>query len=104
MNRFSINTKRYRYEAATMLATVTFLGFGTPFIYMGEEIRMTNTDFNTMDDLKDPVSHFVYDLMRSYGTPKGLAFSFIKYGARDHARVPMQWDDSVKRQSPALCR
>ena len=48
-----------------------------------------------MDDLKDPVSHFVYDLMRSYGIPKGLAFSFIKYGARDHARVPMQWDDSV---------
>ena len=95
VNRFSINTKRYRYEAATMLATVTFLGFGTPFIYMGEEIGMTNTDFNTMDDLKDPVSHFVYDLMRSYGIPKGLAFSFIKYGARDHARVPMQWDDSV---------
>ena len=56
---------------------------------------MTNCDFGSMDDLKDPVSHFVFDLMHSYGMPKALAFSFIKYGARDHARVPMQWDGGV---------
>jgi len=95
VNRFSIDTKHYRYEAATFLATVTYLGFGTPFIYMGQEIGMTNADFRNIDDMKDPVSHFVYDLMTSYGMPKKLAFFFIKYGARDHARVPMQWDDSV---------
>ncbi len=92
------------------------------------ENGMTNCDFRSMDDLKDPVSHFVYDLLYSdaqidgilhclpaviCGTikypfrifdrssicscriPRKLAFSFIKYGARDHARVPMQWDDSV---------
>ena len=95
VNRFSIDAKHYRYEAATMLATITFMGFGIPFIYMGQEIDMTNCDFRSMDDLKDPVSHFVYDLMCSYKMPKKLAFSFIKYGARDHARVPMQWDDTV---------
>ncbi len=93
--RFGINWKKYRYEAATCLAAVTFLGFGTPFIYMGEEVGLTDTDFKSMDQLKDPVSHFVYDLMTGYGMPKKLAFSFIKYGARDHARVPMQWDGSV---------
>ena len=95
VSRFSIDTKHYRYEAATMLAAVTYMGFGTPFIYMGQEIGMTNCDFRNMDELKDPVSHFVYDLMTGYGMPKKLAFSFIRYGARDHARVPMAWDDSV---------
>ncbi len=95
VNRFDLDTKHYRYEAATMLATVTYMGFGIPFIYMGQEIGMTNCDFRSMDELKDPVSHFVYDLMRSYRIPPQLAFRFIKYGARDHSRIPMQWDDSV---------
>ena len=95
VSRFGIDDRKYRYEAATMLATITYMGFGTPFIYMGQEAGLTNTDFRSMDELKDPVSHFVYDLMKGYGLPAKLAFSFIKYGARDHARVPMQWDDSV---------
>ncbi len=95
LSRFSIDAKKYRYEAATMLAVITYMGFGTPFIYMGQEAGLLNTDFRNMDELKDPVSHFVYDLMRSYGIPGFAAFPCIKYGARDHARVPMQWDDSV---------
>ena len=95
VSRFSIDTKNYRYEAATFLATITYMGFGTPFIYMGQEIGMTNCEFNDINEMKDPVSHFVYDLMTSYHMPKSLAFRFIKYGARDHARVPMQWDGTV---------
>ncbi|MBQ9823552.1 MAG: alpha-glucosidase [Solobacterium sp.] len=95
VSRFSINTKKYRCEAATMLAAVTYMGFGTPFIYQGQEIGMVNCPFRSMDEMKDPVSHFVYDLMVSYGMPKAAAFRFIRYGARDHARVPMAWDDSV---------
>ncbi len=95
VSRFGIDTKRYRYEAATMLATITYMGFGIPFIYMGQEIGMTGCDFRNIDEMKDPVSRFVYDLMCSYGMPKSLAFRFIKYGARDHARVPMQWNSSV---------
>ena len=93
VSRFGIDTKRYRYEAATFLALITFLGWGTPFIYQGEEIGMTNADFRSMDELKDPVSHFVYDLMtKTVHLPRGLAFRLIRYGARDHARTPMQWD------------
>lgn len=95
VSRFSIDVKKYRYEAATMLAAVMYMGFGTPFIYMGQEAGLTNCDFNSIDEMKDPVSHFVYDLMSGYGMPKPLAFRFIKYGARDHSRVPMAWDDSI---------
>ena len=94
VSRFGLDPK-YRYEAATMLATITFMGFGTPFIYMGEEIGMTNNNFYDIKEMKDPVSHFIYDLLTKYHMPKKLAFSFVKYGARDHARIPMQWDDTV---------
>ena len=95
VSRFGIDTRNYRYEAATMLATITYMGFGIPYIYMGQEIGMTNCPFDDIDEMKDPVSHFVYELMSGYGMPKKLAFSFFKYGARDHARVPMAWNDSV---------
>ena len=95
VNRFSINAVKYRYEAATMLAAVTYMGFGTPFIYMGQEAGLVNCDFKSIDEMMDPVSHFVYDLMTTYGMPKWLAFRFIKYGARDHSRVPIAWNDST---------
>ena len=95
INRFGIDAEKYRYEAATMLATITFMGFGTPYIYMGEEAGLPNCDFNNIEEMKDPVSHFIYDLLSGYGMPKTLAFRLIKYGARDHSRVPMQWNNSV---------
>lgn len=57
---------------------------------------MTNADFRSIDEMKDPVSHFVYDMMtQQIRLPKALAFRMIRYGARDHARTPMQWDDTV---------
>lgn len=94
--RFGINTEKYRFEAATFLALVTFMGWGTPFIYQGEEIGLTNTDFRSMEELKDPVSRFVYDMMtEKLHIPSRAAFGLIRRGARDHARTPMQWDGSV---------
>ena len=93
--RFGIDTKKYRYEASTFLAAVTFMGFGIPFIYQGEEIGMTNADFHSVCEMKDPVSHFVFNLLRKYNVPRNLAFRLVNNGARDHARVPMQWDNSV---------
>ncbi len=96
VSRFGIHTRRYRFEAATMLATAAFLGWGTPFIYQGEELGLTNTRFRRMDEMRDPVSRFVFDTMtKDFHLPKALAFPMIRYGARDHARTPMQWDDTA---------
>ncbi len=95
VSRFGIPA-RYRYEAATLLAAITFLGWGTPFIYQGEELGMTNADFRSLDEMRDPVSHFVFDTMtKQFHMPAGIARRFICCGARDHARTPMQWDDTV---------
>ena len=94
-SRFNINTCKYHYEASTFLPTVTFLGFGTPFIYMGEEFGMTNVDFKALDELKDPVSGFISKLLMSCGVPEKLALHFMNFGARDHARVPMQWNKGI---------
>lgn len=108
VSRFGIDTKKYRYEAATFLAAITFLGFGTPFIFQGEEIGMTNADFKSIDELKDPVSHFVYGMMRKFAFPEKIAFNCIKYGARDNSRTPMQWNSKAnggfnKGKAPWQC-
>ena len=95
VSRFGINTKKYRYEAATFLALVTFMGWGTPFIYQGEEIGMTNSVFKSLDEMKDPVTHFVYDMMIKLHVPAPIAKRMIMFGARDHARTPMQWNSTV---------
>ncbi len=95
VSRFGLDSQRYRYEAASMLATLTYMGFGIPFIYQGQEAGLKNSRFNSLEEMRDPVSHFVHDLMHSYGMPKKLARFFIQYGARDHARVPMAWNGSV---------
>ena len=95
VSRFGINDKKYRYEAATFLPVITYFGWGTPFIYQGQEIGMTNAKFRNIRQLKDPVSHFVYDTMTEMHIPARAAEKMIISGARDHARTPMHWDSSV---------
>ena len=95
VSRFGINTRRFRYEAATFLPMITYFGWGTPFIYQGQEIGMTNSKFGSLDEMKDPVTKFVYDTMTAMKIPHRAALKLIMGGARDHARTPMQWSDGV---------
>ena len=69
---------------------------GTPYIYQGEEIGMTNVDFTSIHQYKDIESLNQYDdFVNKIGMDKEEAFARIKRSSRDNARTPMQWSDDV---------
>lgn len=82
----------YRVESAKMLATCLHLMPGTPFIYQGEELGMTNAGFEHLDDYRDIESINAYhDLVEVRGLDKATAMTYLKKISRDNARTPMQW-------------
>jgi oligo-1,6-glucosidase len=85
----------YRVESAKMLAAVLHLHRGTPYIYQGEELGMTNAPFVTTEDLRDIQSvNFVREALERGESIEEL-IEGIAAGGRDNARTPMQWDDSA---------
>lgn len=93
VSRFG-NDQEYRYEAATMLATLIHTWPGTPFIYQGEEIGMANVDFPSIDDYNEKYTVGKYYTMVEAGRDPKEALDSLKMMSRDNARTPMQWDDS----------
>jgi oligo-1,6-glucosidase len=86
---------RYRRESATMLATFLHMLQGTPYIYQGEEIGMTNVAFPSIVDYRDIETLNMYrELMDEHGLDADAALAIIHPASRDNARTPMQWDDS----------
>lgn len=92
-NRFG-DVENFPYETATMLAQTIHMMRGTPYIYQGEEIGMTDPDFKSIDDYKDIESHNAYKKLLESGKSEAEAFNIIKKKSRDNSRTPMQWDDS----------
>ncbi|WP_413727289.1 alpha,alpha-phosphotrehalase [Sodalis sp. RH19] len=85
---------RYRVESAKMLATVLHGMAGTPYIYQGEEIGMTNVRFAAIADYRDIETLNMYrDRLAAGYRPQGL-MAAIYAKSRDNARTPMQWDTS----------
>lgn len=80
----------YRKKSACMLATSYFFLRGTPYIYQGQEIGMTNTKFE-IDDYKDIMSVNILKAVKKYGL-RPLAHRILLRMARDHARTPFQWN------------
>ncbi|WP_237479525.1 alpha-glucosidase [Lichenibacterium dinghuense] len=86
---------RYRREGATMLATALHLLKGTPFVYQGEEIGMTNAPFAALSDYRDLESIAAFsELTENQGFSVAEALEKIAFRSRDNARTPMQWDAS----------
>ena len=85
---------RYRQQSAKMLALFELTLRGTPFIYQGQEIGMTNFDFQNIETLNDVVSHGMDKLMKKIHIPRSIRWKWTKASSRDNARTPMQWDDS----------
>lgn len=92
-NRFG-DVENFPYETATMLAQTIHMMRGTPYIYQGEEIGMTDPDFKSIDDYKDIESHNAYKKLLESGKSEEEALNIIKKKSRDNSRTPMQWDDS----------
>jgi glycosidase len=79
------------YESATMLATLFMLLRGTPFIYQGQEIGMTNCHMDSVDEYDDLSTHDQYARARAANMTHEEAMAVIFYRSRDHARTPFQW-------------
>ncbi len=93
VSRFG-NDKEYRTESAKMLATMLHGMKGTPYIYQGEELGMTNAPIRKFEDLADIESINTYKELKAKGWPEEKLIEAIQAKARDNARTPMQWDAS----------
>lgn len=84
----------YHQESAKAIATLYFLMQGTPFIYQGQEIGMTNVKFPSITDYDDVRMRNFYHYEREAGRPEDEIMEIIWQTSRDNSRTPMQWDDS----------
>lgn len=89
------NDAEYHDQSAKALATLLLTLRGTPFLYEGEEIGMTNFDFPDMEKVRDVESINIWNMGKRLHLPYGLRWRMIKTKSRDNARTPMQWDDSI---------
>ena len=85
----------YPYQTQTLLATVTHLLRGTPYIYQGEEIAMTNPGYQELAQYNDVETHNNYQIMREKGYSHEKAMTIIQAKSRDNSRTPMQWDGTA---------
>lgn len=83
----------YRTRSAQMLAAYYFLMRGTPFIYQGQEIGMTNCPFETIDEYDDIQSRQLYREGLVEGRSEREMLEYLGKRSRDHGRTPMQWSD-----------
>ena len=96
VSRFGNDSDQYREISAKMLATCVHMMQGTPYVYQGEELGMTNCPFNKLENLRDLESINAYHELTEQGKiSEEDMIAAINYKGRDNARTPMQWDDSA---------
>ena len=96
VSRFGNDAPEYREVSAKMLVTCLHMMQGTPYVYQGEELGMTNCPFPTLEDLRDIESINAFHELTEAGkvSPEDM-MRYIRLRGRDNARTPMQWDDSA---------
>lgn len=95
VSRFG-NDGKYRVQSAKMLATLLHTLKGTPYIYQGEEIGMTNVKFSGLEDYKDiEILNMYREKVTEGGEDHDTILQAIHAKGRDNARTPMQWDASA---------
>ena len=83
---------RYWKESAKMLGMATHFMRGTPYIYQGEELGMTNAHFTSIDQYRDVESLNYYRILQEQGHTPAQALEILAARSRDNGRTPMQWD------------
>ena len=82
----------YRDELSKLLCVMQMTFKGTPFVFQGQEIGMSNSEFRMMDDFRDVESLNLFNELRAKGKTPHEAYRTVWAGSRDHARTPMQWN------------
>lgn len=90
VSRFG-NTDEYWRESAKMLGTVVHCLRGTPYVYQGEEIGMTNAGYTDINQYRDVESLNHFQILQDKGISKENAHAILQVHSRDNARTPMQW-------------
>jgi len=95
VSRFG-DEEAYRYESATLLATLLLTLRGTPFLFQGDEIGMSNYPFDSLEEMADAQTLGNVETAIEEGRIEGFeeVKDLVRYRSRDNARTPMQWDDS----------
>ncbi|WP_315074880.1 alpha,alpha-phosphotrehalase [uncultured Clostridium sp.] len=88
------NDGKYHRESAKMLATMIHLLRGTPYVYQGEEIGMTNAYFTDINQYVDVESLNYFKILKEQGIDEAEIYKVLQERSRDNARTPMQWDAS----------
>ncbi|MGR5145997.1 alpha,alpha-phosphotrehalase [Photobacterium alginatilyticum] len=87
--------QQYRVESAKMLAASVHMMQGTPYVYQGEEIGMTNPGYTSIEQYRDVESTNMYDIMvNEHGVTEQEMLAILAQKSRDNSRTPMQWNDS----------
>lgn len=86
------NEKEYWKESAKMLATFIHMLRGTPYIYQGEELGMTNPGYSDIRAYRDVESIHYYNILKNKGKTEQEALEILSQRSRDNGRSPMQWD------------